>query len=56
VLTSPDVPGEIWVHFADIEMDGYRNLTPGQQVEFDFEHFPPGQDGYFYRAQHVRPL
>ena len=56
VLTSPDVPAEIWVHFSSIEMDGYRNLIEGQRVEFDCEHYPPGQDGYLYRARRVRPL
>jgi cold shock protein len=56
VLAAPDVPGEIWVHFSSIEMDGYRNLVEGQQVELDYEHYPPGQDGYFYRARRVRPL
>jgi CspA family cold shock protein len=56
VLTSPDVPGEIWVHFSSIEMDGYRNLVEGQRVEFDCERYPPGQDGYFYRARRVRPI
>jgi CspA family cold shock protein len=56
VLTAPDVPGEIWVHFSGIEMDGYRALVEGQRVEFDCEHYPPGQDGFFYRARRVRPL
>jgi CspA family cold shock protein len=56
VLTSPDVPGDIWVHFSSIEVDGYRNLVEGQRVEFEWEHYPPGQDGYFYRAERVRPL
>lgn len=56
VLTSPDVPGEIWVHFSGIEMEGYRVLREGRRVEFECEHYPPGQDGYFYRARRVRPL
>ncbi len=55
VLTSDEVPGEIWVHFLHIERDGYRELRTGQDVEFDWEHFPAGQDGYTYRACRVRP-
>ncbi len=38
------------------EGDGYRNLRPGERVEFDLEEYPPGQDGYYYRAYRVKPL
>ena len=56
VLTSPEVPGEVWVHIAYIKMDGYRVLRVGQAVDFEWEHSPPGQDGFFYRAYNVRPV
>ncbi|MFZ0088605.1 MAG: cold shock domain-containing protein [Solirubrobacteraceae bacterium] len=56
VLTSEEVPGDIWVHFSHIEGDGYRELRAGQHVDVDWEHFPAGQDGYVYRARRVRPL
>jgi cold shock protein len=56
VLTSSDVPGEIWGHFSQIEMENYRVVTVGQQVELDWEHYPSGQDGYVYRARRIRPL
>ena len=42
VLTSPEVPGEIWTIFCELEMDGYRNLDVGQEVEFEGAHYPPG--------------
>ena len=54
VLTSDEVPGEIWAHFSHIKADGYRGLTVGQEVDLDWEH--PGQDGYNYRARRITPL
>ena len=44
-----------FVHFANIEMPGYRQLHAGQQVRFTFER--PGflQDGCPYRARAVWP-
>ena len=54
VLTSPDVPGELFAHFSSIDATGYRSLTPGAPVRFEWEPFPSGQDGYFYRATHVQ--
>src|SRR4051794_18081930 len=43
VLTAPD-DIEVWCHFSNIEMRGYRVLSAGQSVDFDYE--TPGQDGY----------
>jgi CspA family cold shock protein len=53
VLSSPDVPGEVLAQFSHIEAEGYRTLTDGEQVQFQWAHYPPGQDGYFYRATRV---
>lgn len=44
VITSEDVPGEVWVHFSHIVMKPPRNLTVGRSVRFTWEEFP--QDGY----------
>lgn len=54
VLTSADVPGDVWMHFSHLDVPGYRAVQVGQTVEFDWDSFPPGQDGYYYRA--TRPL
>ena len=51
VLDSPETPGGCFVHFSNIEMQGYRSLTPGQQVRLDWD--APGQDGYDFRALRV---
>ena len=52
-VASSLVDGEVWTHFSDLDMEGYRTLTPGQPVTFTYE--TPGQDGYPHRALSVRP-
>jgi CspA family cold shock protein len=54
VLTSPEVPGDVWMHFSSLEMPGYRAVAVGQEVEFDWIRVE--QDGYHYRAERVKPL
>jgi cold shock protein len=53
VLISPEVPGEVFAHFMHIDAEGYRSLDDGERVQFEWEHYPAGQDGYFYRATRV---
>jgi CspA family cold shock protein len=50
-----DSPGGCWGHFSNIEMDGYRTLSAGQEVDLEWE--APGfkQDGYPYRAVNIVP-
>jgi CspA family cold shock protein len=33
---------DVFVHFSAIQMDGYRRLEEGQQVEFTVEQGPKG--------------
>jgi CspA family cold shock protein len=33
---------DVFVHFSAINMDGYRKLEEGQQVEFNIENGPRG--------------
>jgi CspA family cold shock protein len=55
VIEAPEMRGGCFVHFASIEMPGYRQLHAGQRVRFTFER--PGflQDGFSYRALTVWP-
>lgn len=53
VLTSPDVPGDVFAHFRHIDAEGYRSLNDGERVRFDWEHHEPGQDGYLL-SSHTR--
>jgi CspA family cold shock protein len=57
-LAANDAPGGVFIHFSKIMGDAmaYRNLRPGERVEFDLEDYPHGQDGYYYRARRVKPL
>jgi CspA family cold shock protein len=59
VLVSPEVPGEVFVHYTHIEGDGFRELHEGASVDFQYEAFPEGQDEddgvvYYLRAIRVR--
>jgi cold shock protein len=55
VIDAPEAPGGCFVHFSNIQMTGYRQLSAGQDVQFTFER--PGflQDGCPYRALAVWP-
>lgn len=53
VLAAPGLP-DTWVHYAFLDMPGYRTLSAGDQVEFDWE--PAQQDGYSARATWVRKI
>jgi CspA family cold shock protein len=55
VIASPVTPGGAFVGFWDIQMDGYRSLTPGQPVTFVAGRPSGGQDGYVFVAEQVRP-
>jgi CspA family cold shock protein len=48
VIDSTATPGGCWCHFSSVDVDGYRRLAVGAQVEFTFETVP--QDGFEYRA------
>lgn len=34
--------GDVFVHYSDIQGDGFRNLNEGQRVEFAILHSPKG--------------
>jgi CspA family cold shock protein len=42
---------DVFVHFSAIEMNGYRALEEGQQVEFEVQEGPKG-----LQAASVRPV
>jgi cold shock protein len=53
VIDSPDTPGGCWAHFTSVLVPGYRALTAGQSVTFEYESVE--QDGYQFRAIEVWP-
>jgi CspA family cold shock protein len=52
-ITSAELPPsrDAFVHFSAIEGSGYRELTAGDLVDFDFE--AAEQDSFRYRATRV---
>lgn len=38
-ITSPEVQGDLFVHYSAIEGKGYRNLRESECVMFDVEEF-----------------
>ena len=42
---------DVFVHYSNIQGEGYKSLAEGQQVEFDVA---PGRKGE--EAQNVRPI
>jgi cold shock CspA family protein len=48
VVDSADTPGGCWVFHISVAQDGFRALTPGDEVAFTFER--ARQDGFEFRA------
>ncbi len=41
-IKSPQVEGDIFVHFSAIKQEGYKELQPGDVVEFELEKTDKG--------------
>ena len=54
VIVSPEVPGDVWVHFSNIEADGYRSLDAGDLVDFAYEE--ARQDSFRFRTTRARRI
>lgn len=50
-ITTPDIEGDVFVHFSAIVMPGFRTLAPDMGVEFELARSDKG-----YMAQMVRPV
>ena len=57
VLEAPEAPGDIFVHFSEINLDGYKVLEEGQTVEIELEGpLDFDQGGCRWIAHDVRPI
>jgi len=50
-ITREGTDGDIFVHYTNIEGDGFRSLRDGEVVEFDLVQSEKG-----FQAHHVRPV
>ena len=39
---SPEEGRDVFVHFSEIRMEGFKTLSEGQQVQFDVTEGPKG--------------
>ncbi|HTY44470.1 MAG TPA: cold-shock protein [Patescibacteria group bacterium] len=40
---TPESGADVFVHFSAIQGDGYKSLEEGQEVEFEIEQGPKGE-------------
>lgn len=49
-ILSEELHEDVFAHFSAIEMEGYKTLKQGQQVEFDVTKGPKGLTAIHIRA------
>ena len=49
-ILSEEGGEDLFAHYSSIEMDGYKTLKAGQQVDFDIMEGPKGQHAVNIRA------
>ncbi len=42
-VVSPEVDGDVFVHYTKIQMEGFRKLETGEKVAFDLIQSPEGK-------------
>jgi CspA family cold shock protein len=50
-ITPSDGGDDVFAHYSAIDMEGYKTLKEGQQVEFEVQEGPKGP-----QASHIRSL
>ena len=41
-ITSDEAKEDIFAHYSEIDMQGHKSLTEGEEVQFDLEKGPKG--------------
>jgi len=49
-LTGPDADGDIFVHYSEIQVEGFRTLRTDEEVEYELYYDDKGA-----KARHVVP-
>ncbi|WAM18462.1 cold shock domain-containing protein [Rhodococcus sp. JS3073] len=44
------------MHFSEVEIDGFRALNPGQEVDFEWQKPTGAVEGFAFVATQVRPV
>jgi cold shock protein len=55
VLLADEIPGDIFLHFSNIQMEGYKSLKLGEQVEAEVMEALLPVEGCRYVASVARP-
>jgi CspA family cold shock protein len=42
-VVSPEVDGDIFIHYTKIQMEGFKKLETGEKVDFDLITSPEGK-------------
>ena len=42
-VVSPEVDGDIFIHYTKIQMEGFKKLETGEKIEFDLITSPEGK-------------
>lgn len=50
-IQADDSPDDIFAHFSNVVMDGFKTLKRGQKVSFELVDGPKGK-----QAQNIQPL
>lgn len=56
VIDCEQTPGGCWVHFSVVEGEGFRKLTPGQQVAFEWQKASGPVEGFAFVTVRVHPV
>jgi len=52
-VLSEDKGEDLFIHYSSIQMDGYKSLKAGQQVQYDVQEGPKGKHAINIRASEV---
>ena len=50
-ISPEDGGADVFAHFSAIEMDGYKTLKQGQQVEYEVKDGPKGPQAFNIQSQ-----
>jgi len=48
-VNTPDEPRDIFVHYSSIDMEGFKTLKEGEEIEFELVEGPKGPQAHKVR-------